>query len=159
MPLNRSPKVYTITTALPKARKYCAYQERSQQEVRDKLYDLGLHKREVEQTIVILIEEGFLNEQRFAITFAGGKFRINKWGKVKIRLALKAKKISDYCIREALNQIPVKDYKKTLEKILQVRRSKQSKMDSAGEKYKLAQYAISRGYEPDLVWDTLKSDE
>ncbi len=159
MPLSRSPKVYTLSSALSKVRKYCVYQERAQQEVRNKFYDLGLHKRDVEMGIAQLIEEGFLNEQRFAIAFAGGKFRINKWGKVKIRLALKAKKVSDYCVREALSQIPLIDYKKTLEKILQSDRGKKGIADGAAEKYKLAQKAISKGYERDLVWEILKMDE
>jgi regulatory protein len=84
-------KILTLSTALDKVRKYCAYQERSQQEVRDKFYDLGLHSKEVEQGIVILIEEGFINEQRFAMSFAGGKFRMKQWGRDKIKAALQAK--------------------------------------------------------------------
>jgi regulatory protein len=155
----RIPKVHTLTTALVRARKYCAYQERSQQEVRDKLYDLGLHKNEVEQGIACLIEEGFLNEQRFAVAFAGGKFRVSKWGKVKIQLALKAKKVSDYCIRQALNQIPQPDYEKALLKVIEGRKKKTAEPDPVKQKYKLAQYAISRGFEPELVWEVLKMSE
>ena len=155
----RTPKVHTLTTALEKARKYCAYQERSQQEVRDKMYDLGLHKNEVEQGIVVLIEEGFLNEQRFAVAFAGGKFRVNKWGKVKIKLALKAKKVSDYCIHHALNQIQQSDYQKTLLKVIDGRRKKIKEADGVKQNYLLAQYAIGRGFEPDVVWEVLKMNE
>jgi regulatory protein len=159
MSANRSPKVHTLTTALARARKYCAYQERSQQEVRDKLYELGLHKNEVEQGIAILIEDGFLNEQRFAIAFAGGKFRINKWGKVKIKLALKAKKVSEYCIRQALNQIPDSDYQLTLQKVLEGRRKKLKGTVDVKQNYQLAQYAMGRGFEPELVWEVLKINE
>ncbi|MDQ3051390.1 MAG: RecX family transcriptional regulator [Bacteroidota bacterium] len=155
----RIPKVHTLTSALGRARKYCAYQERSQQEVRDKLYDLGLHKNEVEQGIAILIEDGFLNEQRFAVAFAGGKFRINKWGKVKILLALKAKKVSDYCIRHALNQISTSDYEKTLLKVLDGRKKKLAASDPVKMNYQLAQYAIGRGFEPETVWNVLKINE
>ena len=155
----RIPKVHTLTTALERARKYCAYQERSQQEVRDKLYDLGLHKNEVEQGIAILIGDGFLNEQRFAVAFAGGKFRMRKWGKVKIRLALKAKKVSDYCVNQALSQIPQNDYEKTLLKVIDERRKKLRETDPVKQKYQLAQYAISRGFEPDLVWEVLKMND
>jgi len=155
----RIPKVHTLSSALERARKYCAYQERSQQEVRDKLYDLGLHKNEVEQGIVILIEDGFLNEQRFAVAFAGGKFRVNKWGKVKIKLALKAKKVSDYCVRHALGQISPADYEKTLNKVLSDRKKKVTEKDPIKQKYLLAQYAIGRGYEPEMVWDALKMNE
>jgi regulatory protein len=157
--LSRTPKLHTLTSALQRARKYCAYQERSQQEVRDKLYDLGLHKNEVEQGIAVLIEEGFLNEQRFAVAFAGGKFRISKWGKVKIRLALKAKKVSDYCIRHALSQIQSPDYEKALLKVLEDRKKKLRGTDPLKQKYQLAQYAISRGFESEAVWEVLKMNE
>ncbi len=108
---------------------------------------------------MILIEDGFLNEQRFAMAFAGGKFRINKWGKVKIRMALKAKKISDYCVRQALNQIPDTDYNKTLIKVIQTRKKKAKETDPVKQNYLLAQYAIGRGFEPDLVWELLKMSE
>jgi regulatory protein len=152
-------KTFSFSQALDKARKYCAFQERSQQEVRDKLYDLGLHQREVEQGIAQLIAEGFINEQRFAITFAGGKFRIKQWGKVKIRLALKAKKISDYCIRQALEEIPDKDYLKALEQIILKKSKAVTEKHPLKKKSLVANYAISRGFEPDLVWEAVnKSD-
>jgi regulatory protein len=152
-------KTYSFSQALDKARKYCAFQERSQQEVRDKLYDLGLHQREVEQGISQLISEGFINEQRFAITYAGGKFRIKQWGKVKIRLALKAKKISDYCIRKALEEIPETEYLKALEQTI-VKKSKSVKeKHPLKKKSMVANYAISRGFEPDLVWEAIANVE
>src|SRR3981081_925734 len=91
--------------ALLKAQKYCAYQERSQQEVRDKLYSWGLHKRDVENSIAELITSGFLKEERFALAFAGGKFRMKGWGRIKIKQALKQKSVSDNLIRQALKAI------------------------------------------------------
>jgi len=148
-------KTYSFTQALEKARKYCAFQERSQQGVRDKLYDLGLHQREVEQGIAQLIAEGFINEQRFAITYAGGKFRIKQWGKVKIKLALKAKKISDYCIRKALEEIPDKEYQKALEQTILKKSKSVKEKHPLKKKSLLANYAISRGFEPDLVWEMM----
>src|SRR6185503_9223406 len=98
---------------LNKARKYCAFQERSQQEVRDKLYEWGLHKADVEHAIAQLVTENYLNEQRFAIAYAGGKFRMKEWGRIKIERALKMKKVSDYCIRKALGEIGEREYKTT----------------------------------------------
>ena len=142
---------------LEKARAYCAYQERSQQEVRDKLYDLGLHRAEVEQCISQLISENYLNEQRFAIAFAGGKFRMKEWGRIKIKLALKQKKVSDYCIRKALEEISPKDYKKTLNKILSSKNKEVKEQNPIKKKYKVAQYAISRGYEPEMVWEGISA--
>jgi regulatory protein len=95
-------KKLTPNQALIKAQMSCAYQERCQQEIRDKLYEWGLHSNEVENIIADLISTNFLNEERFAKAFAGGKFRIKKWGKVKIKIELKKRKISDYCIRKGL---------------------------------------------------------
>ena len=143
---------------LNKARKYCAYQERSQQEVRDKLYDLGLHKNDVEQSIALMIEEGFLNEERFAIAYAGGKFRVKQWGKIKIKLALKQKKVSEYCIKKALAQISDKYYKAALQKIILSQSKKVAEKNPLKKNYKVAQYAIGRGFEPELVWGELRSD-
>jgi regulatory protein len=140
---------------LEKARKYCSYQERSQQEVRDKLYELGLHRNEVEQCIAQLVSENYLNEQRFAIAYAGGKFRIKQWGRVKIKLALKQKKVSDYCIRKALEEISNRDYKTTLNKILSSKSKEVKEKNPLKRKYKIAQYAISRGFEPEMVWEEM----
>lgn len=142
---------------ISKAESFCAYQERSQQEVRDKLYALGLHKADVEQTISLLITEGFLNEERFAIAFAGGKFRIKQWGRIKIKLALQQKKVSPYCISKGLNAIPEKDYLVCLEKIIAVYSKKTTEKNPMKRKYKIAQYVIGRGFEPELVWDVMKN--
>ncbi len=151
-------KVHTLKTALDKLRKYCAYQERTQQEVRDKFYELGLHQKEVELGISLLIEEGFINEERFAIAFAGGRFRIKQWGKNKIKAELRLRKISEYCIRIALSKIDEKDYMKALEKVI-IQKSKSTKgINEAQKKYKVAKYVISRGFESDLVWDVINAD-
>ena len=141
--------------ALLKAQKYCAYQERSQQEVRDKLYSLGLHKRDVEATLAELITSGFLKEERFAIAFAGGKFRIKKWGRTKIEAALKQKKVSSPVIRMALKAIDERDYSKALSNLIEQRSKKISEPNPFKRKNKLAQYAISRGFESELVWQLL----
>ena len=74
--------------ALPKIKQYCAYQERSHSEIKDKLYGFGLRKNEVEEILATLIEENYCNEERFAEQFAGGKFRMKQWGRIKIRRAL-----------------------------------------------------------------------
>lgn len=138
---------------------WCAYQERAQQETRNKLYEYGLHEADVEQIISELIGENFLNEERFAIAFAGGKFRIKKWGKIKIKLELRQRKVSDYCINKALKQIPDKDYFSTLETII-LQKSKLVKESNKIKKhYKLLQYASSRGYEKDLIVEVLKEIE
>ena len=124
--------------------------------MRDKLYDYGLHSKDVELLISRLILENFLNEERFAITFAGGKFRQLGWGKVKIKLALKQKKVSDYCIRKALSVINATDYTKQLEKVITKRSREEKEKHPLKRKHKIAQYAISRGFESDIVWDYLR---
>ena len=115
--------VLDYKSALLKAQKHCAYQERSQQEVRNKLFEWGLHSADVENAIVELISANFINEERFAMQLASGKFRIKHWGKVKITQALKLHKVSAYCIKKALQQIPDDDYEKSLRKILEKKRN------------------------------------
>jgi len=83
--------------ALQKLRQYCGYQERCHQEVKEKLYSLGIREADQGTLIATLIEENYLNEERFAIAFAGGKFRIKEWGKNKIRYELRQRQVSDYC--------------------------------------------------------------
>src|SRR6478736_3420107 len=90
--------------AWQKIKHYCAYQERSHAETRDKLYGFGLYKHEVETLLTQLIEENYLNEERYAIAFAGGKFRMKQWGRVKIKYELKQKQVSEYNIKNALKQ-------------------------------------------------------
>ncbi|MBK6837146.1 MAG: RecX family transcriptional regulator [Bacteroidetes bacterium] len=159
MQIEKQQKLIHPDKAYPKALKYCAYQERSQQEVRDKLYSWGLHRNEVENIIVDLISEGYLKEERFAIAFAGGKFRMKKWGKIKIKLALKAKKVSDPLIRKALAEISENDYIKTLREVLNKRKKIVKEKNPIKRKYSIASYAIQRGFEPELVWEILRSEE
>lgn len=139
---------------------YCAYQERCQQEVRTKLYSYELYRDEVEELIAWLIGENYVNEERFATTFAGGKFRIKKWGKFKITQALKQKEISDYCIKKAMQEISFEDYLETI-KALASKKQREYSLRISNEyqlKAKTAKYIISKGFEPDLVWQMLKNN-
>lgn len=145
--------------ALIKLQSWCAYQERSQQEVRDKLYGLGLWPEAVENIIAKLIEDNFLNEERFAMAFAHGKFAIKKWGKVKIRMELKQKRVSDYCLKKALAQIDDTEYLDTLKKLIATKRRSIHEKNPLKLKYKLASYALSKGYEKDLVFDVLGGED
>jgi regulatory protein len=108
--------------ALVKMQNWCAYQERSQQDARDKLYELGMWPEAVENIIVQLIQDNFLNEERFAMSFARGKFSIKKWGRIKIKQELKQKRVSDYCLKKALAQIDETEYIETLKKIMESKR-------------------------------------
>src|SRR6185312_184775 len=100
--------------ALQKLRHYCGYQERCHQEVREKLYAFGLHRNAVEDAVATLIQEDMLNEERFAIQFAGGHFRLRQWGRIKIRYELRLREISDYCIDKALAALDEEAYHQTL---------------------------------------------
>lgn len=145
-----------INKALEKARSYCKYQERCHSEVKDKLYEWGLYKKDVEQIIAQLITENFINEERFAIMYAGGKFRIKKWGKEKIKQSLKFKKVSDYCINKALKEIDSKDYRKAIADIINKKKKEIKEPDGWKKKYKIGQYLYSRGFERDLVSEMLE---
>jgi regulatory protein len=145
--------------ALMKMQGWCAYQERCQHDARNKLYELGLWPEAVENIIVKLIEENFINEERFAIQFAKGKFNIKKWGRVKIKQELKQKRVSDYCLKKALQQIDEEDYLATLTKVIATKKRVATEKNPIKLKFKLATYAISRGFERDLIFDILNLTE
>ncbi len=150
-------KYLSYEEAVKKLQNYCAYQERCQEEVRSKLIELGVYGEELDCVIADLIEENYLNEQRFAVCFAGGKFRIKHWGRKKIVQELKAKKISDYSIRKALeSEISEADYNNTLLDVLKKKANLLSEKDPYKRKQKLVQYAMSRGFETELVLEILK---
>lgn len=148
-------KPIDTSQALSKAEKYCAYQERSHKEVRDKLYSYGLFKKDVEKILTQLITSGFLNEERFAKAFAGGKFRMKKWGRKKIEAELKKKDISKNCIRIGLREIDESDYRKCLGELIQKKNKSVSEANRFKRRNKLALFVIGKGYEPDLVWSYL----
>ncbi len=139
--------------ALSKAQKYCAYQERCHKEIREKLSTWKILPEPADDIIAQLIKDNYLNEERFALTFAGGKFRIKKWGRIKIRLELEKKKISAYCIKQALEAIEEKSYLQTLDQLLKVRAKSIKQLNPIQRSYAIGQYAISRGFEPELVWE------
>ena len=112
-------KIFSRQQAKIKAENYCAYQERSQYEIRNKLYEWGLYQTDVEEIISELIESNFLNEERFALAYTLGKFRIKQWGKIKIKHALKLKKVPDRLIHKSLQSIHDDDYINTLKQILE----------------------------------------
>ena len=134
-----------------KAGNYCAYQERTQQEVRDKLYGIGLYSDEVEQVLTELITENYVNEERFAKSFAGGKFRLKQWGKKKIVYALKQRNISSYCIEQGLKEISDEEYEYVITQLVE-RKSNQLQGEIFIVKNKIARYLVGKGFENELVW-------
>lgn len=154
-----STKRFTPEQAYQRIGKYCAYQERSHKEVRNKLFSYGLYPSEVEQALTRLITDGFLNEERFAKAFAGGKFRMKKWGRNKIVHALKAHGVTPKCIQRGLGEIDSPAYTKTLKALLKSKMSKAMGEDTFKVKHQAARFAIGKGYEPDLVWTLIREME
>ena len=146
-------------TALLKAESWCAYQERSQQEVRNKLYEYGLHQTDVEDLISELITTNFLNEERFAMAYASGKVNIKKWGKIKVRQGLKLKKVPDRLIQKALNSIDGDKYAANLLATAEKKSAVLTEKEPYKKKFKLITYLLSKGYELDIINDVLKTNE
>jgi regulatory protein len=139
---------------------YCAYQERCHSEVRHKLLELHFRGQDLENAIVSLIENGFLNEERYARSYVGGKFRVNHWGRRKIAQELKQKRVSEYCIHKGLTEIREEDYWKTLQALaLKKQRELKAEKNVWIRKQKIQRYLIQKGYETDLIGRILKEIE
>ncbi|MCA5005508.1 regulatory protein RecX [Sphingobacterium bovistauri] len=152
----RNKKNYTPNQAKLKIESFCAYQERCQQEVRDKLYEWGLYETDVENIIANLISENFLNEERFAKAYVGGKFRMKDWGKIKIIQHLKLKKVSQPLIKIALREINDEEYIEKIKILINKKTFNQPHKLSYTAKAKLVRYLQSKGFENDLIFIHLK---
>jgi regulatory protein len=137
--------------ALQKLKHYCAYQERCHSEVKEKLYNLGVWKKDHDEIIAALIENNYLNEERFAIAFAGGKFRVKQWGRVKIKYELKQKQVSEYSIKKALKQIDEEEYLAVLDKMAKEKYASLKNEQYLVRKKKTMDYLIAKGFEADLI--------
>ena len=146
-------RTFTKEQAYQKLRHYCGYQDRCHSEVKTKAYSLGIRKTDVEELTSRLIEEGRLNEERFAKTFAGGKFRIKQWGRIKIRVELRKKQISNYCISTALEEIDDSKYKEVLHKMA-IKKWNAIKGAGTNQYIKMTKtrdYLLQKGYEANLI--------
>lgn len=151
-------KWLTKEQGLQKLKHYCAYQERSHSEVKEKLYAIGVSKKDHETIIASLIEEGYLNEERFAIAFAGGKFRVKQWGRVKIMYELKQKQVSTYNIKKALKQIDEEDYLGTLQKLYKAKWSSlKNEKEQLNRLAKTRNYLLQKGYEPEMIKEVMSN--
>lgn len=153
------PKKLDKRAALLKAESFCAYQERAQQEVRDKLYTWGLWPDEVEEVISDLISNNFLNEERFTQAYVSGKFNIKHWGKIKIKQGLKLKRIPDKMITKALNSIDYDDYLRVVLSAAEKKLKTLTEKDPYKKKYKLTTYLMSKGFENDVILSVLKDND
>lgn len=143
--------------ALVKAEHFCVYQERSQKEVRYKLVEWGMRGDELEEIISELILNNFLNEERFAKSYASGKFNIKHWGRVKIKQGLKLKGVPDKILQKAIYSIDDDDYLQTIEKLALKKVQSLSESDPFKRKNKLMSYLQAKGFETDLILLVLKA--
>jgi len=146
----------TLKEAKKKIYRFCAYQERSHKQVKIRLKSFGLSSQQVDEITVELIGEGFLNEERFARAFAGGKFRLKKWGKLRIIRELEMQEVSANCIMLALKEIETEDYLLSLKKLLERKLRSLDVSNPFVRRDKAARYAITKGFEPELVWRELR---
>ena len=143
---------------LQKAASYCAYQERTQDEVLQRLKKWNVWGEEADEIIAELISTNYLSEERFAKTYAGGKFRIKNWGKKKIKSELHRRGLSDYSIEKGMGEIGDVAYSTTLKELLVKKKIllERTESDAFKRKQKLARFALSKGYESDLVWKMIE---
>ena len=152
-------RTFTKEQVYQKLRHYCAYQDRCHSEVKTKAYSSGLNRTEAEELTSRLIEEGCLNEERYARSFAGGKFRVKQWGKLKIKAGLRQRRVSDHCIAVALGEIDFSKYKESIHK-LAVKKWNAVKGAGINHFVKMAKtrnYLLQKGYEANLVAMEIKS--
>jgi regulatory protein len=155
----KKKKNYTKKEALIKAAAYCAYQERTQQEVRSKLFSYGLEPDEVDELIIQLSAEKLIDEERFAKSYVRGKYSLKRWGWRKIVQGLKAHQISDYCIKQGMKEIDPELYEQNLLYLLEKKNRTEKEKHPLLRRQKLAYYLMSKGYENDIVQDALKQIE
>lgn len=148
-----SKKSYSVPEALKKLENYCAYQDRCHKEVLAKLRELGMIPEAIDHIMAQLIQANYLNEGRFAKSFARGKFNIKKWGKNRIINELKQREISKYNIRMAMEEIPEADYIEAFELLARKRLGEIREKDLQKRRKKLADYLLYRGWESSMVYE------
>ena len=149
-------KAYSLEEAKRKLESYCAYQERCHKDVVEKLRGMKMIPEAIDQIATHLIQENYLNEERFAKSFARGKFNIKKWGKNRIVNELKQRQISKFNIKIALKEIDQEEYMVTLDKLAKKRMQQITETSTQRKRKKLADYLLYRGWESHLVYEKLK---
>ncbi|EOZ92136.1 Regulatory protein RecX [Indibacter alkaliphilus LW1] len=154
-PYDQPKKYWSLSEAKVRIAAYCAYQERCQLEVRNKLHERGIYGDNAEDLIAEMISEGFLNEERFAQAFVRGKFKLKKWGKNKIHQALKMKQVSPYCIKSGMKEIEPEEYWEILKNQAEKKLQNTKEQDDYKRRYKVTQFLMAKGFEHDLVQSVL----
>ena len=150
-------KRLTKEQALQKLRFYCRYQQRCQSEIKQKLFELGINKKDHDELIAELIKENCLNDERFAVAFVSGRFKIKQWGRKKIQKGLKEKRVSDEIAQKALEQINKNEYMTILNKLAKEKYASLKHEQYLVRRKKTMDYLMQKGYEVDLIWDTINN--
>lgn len=148
----------TAEEALKKMQRYCAYQDRCHQEVRSKLLSLKVYGQDLENIMMLLIQERFLDEERFAKSYSRGKFRIKKWGRLRIARELKKRAISSYCIQKGMEEIEEDDYRETIRNLIIKKKLLLKGDDEFIKNKKIATFLQNRGFESPLIWEIIKEE-
>ena len=149
-------KILTLLEAQKRMEHYCAYQERCHKEVVKKLKELGMIPISIDTIVSKLVEDNYLNETRFAQSYARGKFRIKKWGKIRIRRELKARDLSDYNIKKGLEEIPDLDYNTTFWALFEKRKKEVYENIPSVQKKKIISYMVYRGWELEKIYAAMQ---
>lgn len=149
-------KSYSLKEATKKLEGYCAYQERCHKEVIQKLRDMHMIPAAIDEIVGHLIQENYLNEERFAQSYARGKFNIKKWGRIRITNELKFRGISKYNIKTALLEIEDDLYLITLDTLSRSKLASITETNTQKKRKKLADYLFYRGWESQLIYEKVK---
>ena len=151
----KNSRSYTVQEAIKKLERYCIYQERCYKDVISRLKAMNMIPVAIDTIVLHLVHNDYLNEERYAKSFARGKFSIKKWGRQRIIRALKAKEISNYNINKALGEIDEEAYRAAFNALVKKRLSQIKEKDPLKKKKKLATYLLYRGWESEMVYDML----
>jgi len=154
-----SKSTSSVEDILQKMEYYCSYQERCHIEVSEKLRSFVLNQDEKDRIIVHLIESNFLNEERFASIFSISKFHQKKWGKIRIKNELKARKISDYLVTKALKEIPTEEYEMTFETLAEKHWETITEKNDLKKRKKFCDYLLRKGWESERIYEKVKELE
>ena len=148
---DKKKQFWSKEEAVLNIQKYCAFQERCHKEVRYKLIEHAIYGDLLEEIISDLISNNFLDEERFARTFARGKFRMKQWGRNKIKQELKIRDVSAYSIKAAMTEIDGDEYISVLSHLIAKKERTTTFKNQFDKKKKLTDYALSKGYEYEMI--------
>jgi regulatory protein len=154
-----SKSISSAKVVLQKLEHYCSYQERCHVEVVEKLRGFAISEHEKDIIIVSLIHQNFLNEERFATIFTLSKFHQKKWGKIRIKIELKARKISNFLITKSLNEIPNEEYESTFQVLSEKYWESLIEKNTLKKRKKFCDFLLRKGWESESVYEKAKQLE